>query len=309
MERIAKTRVRMRIGAVIAIAALAALAAGPARAILAASSQLCYGTDCSEMGYDVYQASVSDSFQRWVGAPGPTGYFNENATADAAPRQVTFDVDFLGGELIPDPFLGSTPQRPYGSLVLIAFMGATGEDELTITAPGLAHGFVSIDIQLEAGGINGCTAVSGCSTGLPFVSPNLDGQFWAQVDGEDAGSQILTAGQMTAVGGFSQLYQSSQIPFTAGTPFEIRMGVSGTMGLHALLDPNPPESFVSGSSLGITATIVQLHVFDASHAPLAGASIASATGTDWTTVPEASEVASEAAAVIALGLVARRGSR
>jgi hypothetical protein len=168
---------------------------------------------------------------------------------------------------------------------------------------------VSIDIQLEAGGINGCTAVSGCSTGLPFVSPNLDGQFWAQVDGEDAGSQILTTGQMTAVGGFSQLYQSSQIPFTAGTPFEIRMGVSGTMGLNALLDPNPPESFVSGSSLGITATIVQLHVFDASHTPLAGASIVSATGTDWTTIPEASGSASGAAAAIALGLLARRGAR
>jgi len=168
---------------------------------------------------------------------------------------------------------------------------------------------VSLDTLLEAGGINGCTAVGGCSTGLPFVSPNLDAQFWAQANGQDAGSQILDEAQMTGVGGFSHLYESSQIPFTAGTPFEVRMGISGTMALRDLLDPDPPQSFVSGSSLGITATIVQLHVFDASHAPLAGASIASATGTDWTTVPEASDVASEAAAAIALALVARRGSR
>jgi hypothetical protein len=296
------------LGASIGIA-LALGAGGPALAIYAASSQLCYGADCSEMGYDDYVASVSDTFHRDVPPfvpGGQPGYFDETATADASAREVSFDVGFLGGELQSWVFLASTPQRPPGSLTLIAFMGAVGEDELTITAPGLTHGYVSIDATLDAGGINGCTAVGGCSAGLPFVSPYLDLQFFTQrPNGETGSSEVLDAGDLTFVGGFSHHYASDPISFVAGTPFEVRLGISGTMSLGELFNSPPaPDVFISGSTLVATATIDQLHVFDADHQPLQGATIVSATGTDWTTVPEASQIASSAAA--ALGLVAVR---
>ena len=291
--------------------ALALGAAGPASAAFYASSQLCYGGDCSEMGYDGPVASVSDTFHRDVdsGVPNQTGYFDETATADAAARQVTFDVGFLGGELLSDVFLASTPTRPRGSLTLIAFMGAVGEDDLTITAPGLVYGFVSLDVSLEAGGINGCTAVGGCATGLPFVSPDLNLQFFSQANGQSGSDDILQVDDLTPVGGFSQHYTSPQIAFTAGTPFSVRIGISGTMSLRALFDdPSPPDLFISGSTLTATAIIEQLHVFDASHQPVAGASIVASTGTDWTTtLPEPSGVASSCAA--ALGLVAVRRRR
>jgi hypothetical protein len=260
------------------------------------------------MGYATPAASVSDAFHRDVdsGVPNQTGYFDENATAAAAARQGTFEVGFLGGELTPDVFLASTPQRPRGSLTLIAFMGAVGEDELTITAPGLASGFVSLDVSLQAGGINGCTAVGGCASGLPFVSPDLNAQFFTQANGQSGPSQLLDVAQLTATGGFSQHYTSDQIPFVAGTPFSVRFGISGTMSLRELFDsPSPPELFVSGSTLSATATIEQLHVFDASHQPVANVSITSATGTDWTTtVPEVSGV--ESALAVAFGLVVVR---
>ena len=308
MEQISRLRSvgRLASGAAIGMA-LVLGAAGPAFATFYASSQLCYGADCSEMGYGTPLASASDTFHRdvYTGVPNQTGYFDENATADVAARQVTFEVGFLGGELTPDVFLGSTPSRPYGSLTLIAFMGAIAEDALTITAPGLVTGFVSLDVSLQAGGVDGCTAVGGCSTGLPFVSPNLQLQFFAQAGGQGAGDQLLDNAQMTVPGGFSQQYLSGQIPFVAGTPFSVRLGISGTMALRALLDPMPPELFLSGGTLGATATVERVHVFDANHDPVAGVSISSATGADWTTtVPEASAVASNLAVAAALGLLA-----
>jgi hypothetical protein len=308
MERISWLRSfgRLASGAAIGMA-LVLGAARPAFGTFFASSQLCYGADCSEMGYDAPLASVSDIFHRDVysGVPNQTGYFDENATAGVAARQVTFEVGFLGGELTPDVFLGSTPSRPYGSLTLIAFMGAIGEDALTITAPGLVTGFVSLDISLQAGGVDGCTAVGGCSTGLPFVSPDLQVQFFAQAGGQSASDQLLDNAQLAVPGGFSQQYTSSQIPFVAATPFSIRLGISGTMALRALLDPTPPELFLSGGTLGATATVERVHVFDANHDPVASVSISSATGADWTTtVPEASAVASGLAVAAALGLLA-----
>ena len=307
MERISGFR-SFRLASAIGIA-LALGAAGPAFGTFYASSQLCYGADCSEMGYDTPLASVSDTFHRdvYTGVPDQTGYFDENATADVAARQVTFEVGFLGGELTPDVFLGSTPSRPYGSLTLIAFMGAIGEDELTITAPGLVTGFVSLDVSLQAGGVDGCTAVGGCSVGLPFVSPDLQLQFFAQAGGQGAGDQLLDNAELAVPGGFFQHYASGQIPFVAGTPFSVRLGVSGTMALRALLDPMPPELFLSGGTLGATATVEQVHVFDANHDPVAGVSISSATGADWTTtVPEVSGVASALSVAAALGLLAVR---
>jgi len=307
MKRMAQRRGWRRIVCVPIGIALGA--SGPAFAIYSASSQLCYGDDCSEMGYDLPAASVSDTFHRDVGSgvPDQTGYFDETATADASARRVTFEVGFLGGELQSSVFLASTPQRPRGSLTLIAFMGATGEDELTITAPGLTNGSVSVEATLSAGGINGCTAVGGCATGLPFVSPDLDAQFFTQVD-QGGSSEILDVAQLTAVGGFSQHYISDPVPFVAGTPVSVRVGIGGTMSLRELfVSESPPDVFLSGSTLGVTATLDQLHVFDASHQPVAGVTIDAATGTDWTTVPEASDVASACAAVLGLVAVRRRG--
>lgn len=314
MERITGLRSfrRLASGAAIGIA-LTLGAAGPAFATFYASSQLCYGADCSEMGYEAPLASVSDAFHRdvYTGVPGQTGSFDANASAAVAARQVTFEVGFQGSELSSDVFLGSTPTRPYGSLTLIAFMGAIGEDALTITAPGLVSGFVSLDVSLHAGGVDGCTAVGGCSAGLPFVSPNLQLQFFVQAGNQGAGDQILNNAELAVPGGFSQNYTSVQIPFVAGTPFPVRLGISGTMALRALLDPMPPELFLSGGTLGATATVEQLHVFDANHDPVANPSISAATGADWTTtVPEASAIASDLAAVPALGfLVAQRRNR
>jgi len=79
--------------------ALALGAAGPAFGTFYASSQLCYGADCSELGYGTPPlSSVSDSLHRDVdtGVPNQTGSFAENATADVAARQVTFEVGFTG---------------------------------------------------------------------------------------------------------------------------------------------------------------------------------------------------------------------
>jgi len=312
MKRIAGRRAWTRriSGASIAVA-LALGASGPAFAVYSASSQLCYGSDCSEMGYDGPVASVSDTFHRDVasGVPNQTGYFDETATADASARRVSFEVGFLGGELPSSVFLASTPTRPRGSLTLIAFLGAVGEDQVTITAPGLTYGYVTLDASLQAGGVNGCTAVGGCSTGLPFVSPNMDLQLFTQVDQGGSGD-YLDVGELTAVGGFSQHYTSDPVFFAAGTPFSVRFGISGTMSLRELYDsPSPPELFVSGGSLSATAFLEQLHVFDASHQPVANATIVSATGTDWTTtVPEASGVASDLAAVLGLVATRRRSS-
>lgn len=311
MKRIARRRRSVgRLAYGISIGILLALGAvAPAFAVVSASSQLCYGYDCSKMGYDVYVASVTDDFHRDVlgGIPGQTGYFDENAFASAAARQVTFEVSFLGGELTPDVFLASSPGHPKGSFTLIAFLGATGEDELTITAPGLTNGFVSLDVSLQAGGVNSCTAVGGCSVGLPFVPPDLNAQFFAQAGSDDAGNEILDVSQLTATGGFSHLYTSAQIPFVAGTPFSVRLGISGTMSLRALYDAaTPPDHFISDGNLGATATIEQLHVFDANHQPLENVSISSATGTDWTTVPEAPGLASDFAATVGLVALQRR---
>lgn len=294
----------VRVGITLALAA-----AGPASAAFYASSQLCYGADCSMLGYDTPLPSVSDDFHRDVdtGVPSQFGSFDENATADVAARQVTFEVGFTGSSLVPDIFLGSTPTRPYGSLTLLAFLGAIGEDQLTITAPGLANGFVSIDVALRASGIDGCTAVGGCSSELPFVSPRLVLQFFAQAGGQGAADALLRNAELTVPGGFSQEYTSNQIGFVAGVPFSVRLGISGTMDLGALLDPMPPELFVSGGTLSATATVLQVHVFDANHDPIANASISSTTGTDWTTtLPEASGAATGLVATSALGLLAGR---
>jgi len=303
MQRIAGLRPWKRLfGAAIGIA-LAIGASGPAFAVYAASSQLCYGARCSEMGYEVYVPFVSDTFHDDVNGsvPDQTGNFDETSRADASARVVSFEVSFMGGELPSDVFLGSTPQRPRGSLTLIAFMGATGEDELTITAPGLASGYVTLDASLEAGGINGCTSPAGCSVGLPFVSPYLDVQFFTQADQGGSGDYV-DVDKLTTVGGYSQHYTSDPVRFTAGTPFPVRIGISGTMSLSDLFtDPSPPNMFDSGSSLAARATIDQLHVFDADHQPIADATIVSATGTDWTTtVPEPADVASALAAALAL---------
>lgn len=278
-----------------------------------ASSQLCYGADCSEMGYAEPLASLSHAFHRDIPPQHPnpsSGYFDESSSASATARQVSFEVGFLGGGLPSSVFLGSTPQRPPGSLTLIAFLGAVAEDELTITAPGLASGFVSLEASLHAGGINGCTAVGGCASGLPFVSPHLDLQFFTQANGKSGSSQILDVAQLTATGGFSQLYTSPQISFVAGTPFSVRLGISGTMNLRELFDsPSPPDVFVSGSTLGATATLEKLHVFDANGQPLANATLVATSGTDWTTtVPEPSDGASAVTAALALAAI-RRPSR
>ena len=292
-----------------ALIALPLGAAGPAFAAFYASSQLCYGANCSEMGYDAPLASVSDIFHVdvYTGIPNQSGYFDENASASVAARQVTFEVGFQGGELDSAVFLASTPTRPYGSLTLIAFMGAIGEDALTITAPELVSGFVSLDVSLQAGGIDGCTAVGGCGTGLPFVSPDLQLQFFAQAGTQGAGDQLLDNAQLAVPGGFSQHYTSVQIPFVAGTPFPVRLGISGTMALRALLDPMPPETFLSGGTLAATATVEQVYVFDANHDPVAGASISAATGADWTTtVPEPSGLGSDLAAAPALAFLAAK---
>lgn len=290
---------------IVAMAAgLALPTARPARATFFASSQLCYGFDCSEQGYATPLPSVSDSFQRdvFTGDPGPTGSFELSSSADVAARVVTFEVGFLGNRLVPDVFLVGFPPR-----VLIAFLGATAEDELTITAPGLATGYVSLDIVLEAGGIDGCTAVSGCGVGLPFVSPTLAAQFFAQAGGQSAAGQLLDESQLTVTGGFAQEYASPQIFFTAGVPFSVRLGVSGTMSLAELLDPMRPDRFLSGGTLGVTATVVRLRVFDAGRVPVANPTIVSETGADWTTaVPEASGAPTGLAALAALGLAARR---
>jgi hypothetical protein len=292
----------MGIGIVLALGA-----AGPAFGTFHASSQLCYGADCSESGYGAPLSSVSDSLHRDVdtGVPNQTGSFDENATADVAARQVTFEVGFTGSELTPDAFLGSTPSRPYGSLTLLALLGAIAEDQLTITAPGLVDGFVSIDVALQAGGIDGCTAVGGCTTGLPFVAPRLLLQFFAQADSQGAGDAILRNAELAVPGGYFQEYASEQIGFLAGVPFSVRLGISGTMDLSALLDPDPPDLFLSGGTLGATATVMRVHVFDASHNPVANASISSASGADWTTtLPEPSGAASGLAAAPALWLLA-----
>ncbi len=149
--------------------ALALGPTGPASAVYSASSQLCYGSTCSKLGFDVYVPSVTDTFHDGVNSsvPDPTGNFDETSRADASAREVSFDVSFIGGELYPDVFLASGPGHPLGSYTLIALMGATGEDELTITAPGLVNGYVTLDARLDAGGIDSCTAVAGCSVGLP----------------------------------------------------------------------------------------------------------------------------------------------
>ena len=309
MERISVSRSfsRLVFGGPFAIA-LVLGAAGPAFATFYASTQLCYGADCSAMGYDPPLASVSDSFHRDVYIDDlQTGSFDENATSDAAARQVTFEVGFLGGELVPGVFLGSTPARPYGSLTLLALLGAVGEDALTITGPGLVSGFLSFDVALQAGGINGCTAVGGCVTTLPFVPPDLQLQLFTQVGDQSAGDQVLETAQLTAPGGFSQQYFSNQIPFVAGTPFPVRFGLTGSMALRALLDPNPPEIFTSGGTLGATATFERVHVFDQNHDPVANYSISSATGADWnTTVPEPAVAASDLAAAPALWFLAKQ---
>lgn len=308
MNRSRERRTWSRIACIVAIATGLALGmARPARATFFASSQLCYGFDCSEQGYATPLPSVSDSFQRdvFTGEPGPTGTFELDSSADVAARVVTFEVGFTGNRLVPDVFLAGFPPR-----VLIAFMGAVGEDELTITAPGLTTGFVSLDIVLQAGGIDGCTAVSGCSAGLPFVSPTLAAQFFAQAGGQSAAGQGLDESQLTVTGGFAQEYASPQIFFTAGVPFSVRLGVSGTMSLAELLDPMRPDLFLSGGTLGVTATIVRLRVFDASRVPVENPTIVSETGTDWTTaVPEASGAPTGLAVLAALGLVARRSLR
>ena len=297
---------RLVFGASIGIALVLGVP-GPAFGAFYASSQLCYGADCSSMGYDAPVASVSDTFHRDVYTGIPPGYFDENASAGVAARQVTFEVGFLGGELTPDVFLGSTPTRPYGGLVLISLMGATGEDELTITAPGLVSGFMSLDVTLQASGIDGCTAVGGCTVGLPFVSPDLQVQFFAQAGGQGAADQFLENAQLVVPGGFSQTYTTGQIAFVAGAPFLVRLGISGRMALGALLDPSPPEMFVSGGTLGATATVESVHVFDQNHVPVANYSISSATGADWkTTVPEPASAASDLAAVPALWLLAKQ---
>ena len=78
------------------------------------------------------------------------------------------------------------------------------------------------------------------------------------------------------------------------------------MNLRELYDdPSPPDVFISGGTLAATATIEQLHVFDASHQPVANPTIVASTGTNWTTVPEASGVASELAAAAGLAGVRR----
>ena len=60
---------------------------------------------------------------------------------------------------------------------------------------------------------------------------------------------------------------------------------------------NVPE----GRAVRYAAYLEQIHVFDASHQPVANATIVSATGTDWTTtVPEPSSLASHLAAALAL---------
>ena len=67
----------------------------------------------------------------------------------------------------------------------------------------------------------------------------------------------------------------------------------------------PPELRPRGSPPPATATVERVHVFDANHDPVAGVSISSATGADWTTtVPEASAAASDLAVAAALGLLA-----
>lgn len=308
MERMSVHRSSWRLAPGMAIVIVLALgAADPALGAFYASSQLCYGADCSMLGFDTPLPSVSDSFHRDVdtGIPNQTGAFDENAAADVAARQVTFEVGFIGSELVPDVFLGSTPTRPYGSLTLLALLGAIGEDQLTITAPGLASGFVSLDVVLQAGGVNGCTAVGGCSAGLPFVSPDLEVQFFAQAGGQGAADAFLDTAQLAVPGGFSQEYASDQIGFVAGVPFSVRLGITGRMDLRALLDPMPPDLFLSGGTLSATATAVRIHVFDASHNPVVNASISSATGADWTTtVPEPSGAVAGFGAALGLWLLA-----
>ena len=79
------------------------------------------------------------------------------------------------------------------------------------------------------------------------------------------------------------------------------------MDLRALLDPMPPDLFLSGGTLSATAVVERVHVFDASHNPVANASISAATGADWTTaLPEPAGAASGLTAAPALWLVAKR---
>jgi hypothetical protein len=283
--------------------ALAIGASGPAFAIYAASSALCYGSTCSKQGYDVYVPSVTDTFHDGVNSsvPDATGNFDETSRADASARAVSFEVSFIGGELYPDVFLGGSPRGRY---TMIALMGADGEDELTITAPGLVNGYVTLDALLDAGGVNSCTAVDGCSSGLPVVFPDLNGQFFTQV-GDTGSGDTFDVNELTAVGGISQLYTSPYASFVAGVPFSVRLGVQGQMTLHALLDyETPPPLFNSASSLGMSLTVA-LHVFDANHQPLANATIVSDTGTNWTTVPEPAEVASSLAAALGLAVASK----
>ncbi len=79
------------------------------------------------------------------------------------------------------------------------------------------------------------------------------------------------------------------------------------MNLHPLIDdPSPPPLFNSASSLGATVTLTQLHVLDASHQPVANATIVSETGTDWTTTVPEPDVESSCAAALGLFAVQRR---
>ena len=122
----------MGIGIVLALGA-----AGPAFGTFYASSQLCYGADCSE------RATASRSRRSPTACTAMSirasridpGSFDENATVDVAARQVTFEVGFTGSELDAGRF-----PREYDFAALrrrrCRALGAIAEDHSSITATG-----------------------------------------------------------------------------------------------------------------------------------------------------------------------------
>lgn len=266
--------------------AIAVCTITPASATIIASAGVCLGLDCSGMG-DIppYVSSAFADLHRTIdsGVPSQPGRFDGSASSNVSPRSMGFSGGFFGSHLRPETFTTTSPEHPGGTPGVIAASGFS-EDTLTISAPGLSTGFVSFKIGVHGGGVNGCTAVPGCSATLPEVRPSVFAQFNFQANGNNLAFDSFSTDMLTAVGGVSRLYDTTSIPFVSGDPFSVSFSANGRISLDSLLlNPNPPEQFIAGGSIdfGHTFLIESVQVFDQNHQLLTDYTIQSESGSDW----------------------------